>query len=132
MKTLEIGFPGGKKISASVGNHTVVTDQPASNGGEDMAMSPFDLFWASLATCAGFYAAEFCKRRNISMEGFALRMHCHAGEQSKMYERVQFELTLPPGFPADQVESLKRSIDSCAVKKHVVNAPAFEIVTLGG
>ena len=128
MKTLEINFPGGKKIATEIGGHTVMTDQPQSNGGENIAASPFDLFLASLATCGGFYASEFCKRRNISMQGFTMRMHCHAGEQSKMYDKIVFEMVLPESFPRDQVEPLKRSVDSCTVRKHITHAPAFEVL----
>jgi putative redox protein len=127
MRTIEVSFPGGKKIACELAGHTVVTDQPSADGGDGTAPSPFDLFMASLATCAGFYAAEFCKRRDISMQGFFLRMCCHKGEQSKRYERIVFELTLPESFPKAQIEALKRSIDSCTVKKHIEKAPAFEV-----
>ena len=127
MKTIEVSFPGGKKIGCEVGGHAIVTDQPAANGGENTACSPFDLFLASLATCGGFYASEFCKRRDISMQGFSLRMHCHQGERSKRYEKIVFEVVLPDGFPEVQIDALKRSIDSCAVRKHVTEAPDFEV-----
>src|SRR5687768_3301177 len=102
-KTIEVSFPGGTKIGTHISGHTILTDQPVSNGGENSAPSPFDLFLASLATCAGFYAAIFCQKRNLSMQGFALRMHCHKSEGSKLYDNIVFEVTLPPGFPEDQV-----------------------------
>jgi len=130
MKTIEVSFAGGKKIGCEIDGHTILTDQPASNGGENTACSPFSLFLASLATCAGFYASEFCKRRDISMQGFSLRMHCHQGERSKRYERVVFEMVLPEGFPQAQIDALKRSIDSCTVKKHVAEAPQFEVTVV--
>lgn len=128
MKSIDITFPGGKKVAAHIAGHVVMTDQPYSNGGENTAPSPFDLFFASLATCAGFYASAFCTRRNISMHGLTMRMLCHEGERSKMYDKVVVEMILPEDFPRDQVEPLKRSVDSCTVRKHIVTAPAFEIL----
>src|SRR5690242_6208835 len=55
MNDIEVSFPGGKRVDARVGSFVVHTDQPADQGGEGGAVSPFDLFLASLATCAGIY-----------------------------------------------------------------------------
>jgi putative redox protein len=126
-RTIEVSFPAGAKITTQIGDHTIVTDQPVTNGGENSAPSPFDLFLASLATCAGFYAAAFCQKRGISMQGFGLRMHCQKSEGSKLYDHIAFEVTLPPGFPEDQIKALSRSIDLCTVRQHILHSPAFEI-----
>ncbi len=37
----------------------IATDQPIADGGMQTAPSPFDLFRASLATCAGYCVAAF-------------------------------------------------------------------------
>lgn len=126
-KEIKVGFPGGKKISANINGHDVITDQPPSNGGDGSAPSPFDFFLASLATCGGFYASEFCNKRGIDMNGFSMRMVCLPNPKTRLYGKIVFELDLPAHFPEDQIEALKRSINSCAVKKHIVDAPEFEI-----
>lgn len=126
-KTITVDFPGGKKIAAVVNGRSIQTDQPASNGGDDTAPSPFDLFLASIATCGGFYASEFCRKRDISMEGFSMRLVCETDPETRLYGKMNFEMCLPPHFPRDQVEAMKRSINSCTVKKHIMTAPAFDI-----
>jgi ribosomal protein S12 methylthiotransferase accessory factor len=37
-------------------------------------------------------------------------------------------LTLPPGFPKKYAEAIRRAVDQCAVKKHMVEPPAFELM----
>ena len=59
---IELSFPGGKRVVAQVGAHRIETDQPHELGGKDAAPAPFDLFLASIATCAGIYALGFCDR----------------------------------------------------------------------
>ena len=56
---MEIYFPGNKRVYANYGGFTIETDQPARGGGDDSAPAPFDLFLASIGTCAGIYALNF-------------------------------------------------------------------------
>src|SRR5690606_10578510 len=67
--SVRMSFPGGRKVLARVGEHTVLTDQPRARGGEDEAPSPYRLFLASIGACVGYYALVFCQSRDISCEG---------------------------------------------------------------
>ena len=58
-----MSFPGGRAVDARIGEHLVRTDQPEKYGGGGAAPPPFDLFLASIGTCAGFYALRFCQKR---------------------------------------------------------------------
>ena len=53
---MEITFDGGKVITAHINGHEIKTDQPVMGGGTNTAPSPFELFLASIGTCAGIYA----------------------------------------------------------------------------
>jgi hypothetical protein len=72
MQDIEVTFPGGKRVDAQVGPYVVRTDQPIEAGGAGSAIAPFDLFLASIATCAGIYVLGFCQARNLSVEGIRL------------------------------------------------------------
>ena len=58
-----VTFPGGRRVDAEVGGHVLHTDQPRESGGSDTAASPFQLFLASIGTCAGIYVQGFCAAR---------------------------------------------------------------------
>jgi ribosomal protein S12 methylthiotransferase accessory factor len=126
-KVIDVSFPGGKKVAAAIGGHTILTDQPADDGGEGAAPAPFALFLVSLATCAGYYALQFCLSRGIPTGGMSLKTACTFDEQARRYVSVEFSLSLPPGFPEKYREAIVRAMDSCAVKKHILNPPKFTV-----
>jgi putative redox protein len=124
-----IDFPGGARVDAHFGPYTVYTDQPPSGGGEGSAPTPFALFLASLATCAGIYVLGFCKKRGLPSEGIRIIQRDQRDPASGMVTRVDLEIQVPPEFPEKYRESLVRSAELCAVKKHIEQPPAFQIYT---
>ncbi|MGD8907733.1 MAG: OsmC family protein [Chromatiales bacterium] len=125
--TIAVEFAGGKRINARVGDFLIETDQPAKYGGEAAAPAPFDLFLASLATCAGIYAWNFCEMRKIPADGLALDMVCIEGPQKNMISEIRFRLTLPSDFPDKYRQGIIRAMEQCAVKRHMQQAPDFSV-----
>ena len=130
MDTMRVSFPGGKRVDAEYGGYTIRTDQPPQGGGEGSAPPPFDLFLASIATCAGIYAKGYCDSRGISTEGLGLEMHIEREAEKHRVVRLALEIRLPEGFPEKHREGVVRAADLCAVKKHILSPPAFEIRTV--
>ena len=126
-KIITVSFSGGKKVDAVIGDTIVKTDQSLKNGGGGSAPEPFQHFLASIATCTAVYALEFCRTRDISMEGMAFRMICDFDREVKSYTRMTLELTLPEGFPEKFRAAIIRSMDLCSVKRHIVHPPEFEV-----
>jgi len=126
---MEISFPGGVAVDASFRGFTVSTDQPESSGGANSAPAPFELFLASLGTCAGFYALRFCQQRQIATEGMRLTLDTLRDPESKHLDQVQIVLQLPAGFPEKYRASIVRAVDQCAVKKVLVDPPQISVET---
>ena len=124
-----IDFPGGARVDAHFGPHTVNTDQPPMGGGEGSAPTPFAIFLSSIGTCAGIYVLGFCKKRGLSTEGIRIIQRVHNDPATRMISKVDLEIQVPPDFPEKYHESLIRSADLCAVKKHLENPPQFEVFT---
>jgi putative redox protein len=127
VETIEVTFPGGKRVDAKVGSHVVHTDQPIEAGGEGSAVAPFDLFLASLAACAGTYMLGFCQARSLSIAGLALRQSVDVDPDSKLPRRIHLELTLPASFPEKYRPAILRAAESCKVKKTLAAAPSIEV-----
>lgn len=124
-----IDFPGGERVDAHFGSFTVMTDQPDKSGKDGSAPTPFSLFMASIATCAGIYVLGFCRQRNLPTEGLRIIQRSHRNQQTGMIERVDLEIQTPPDFPEKYLPSLVRSAELCAVKKHIENPPVFNVFT---
>ena len=130
MSTMIVKFPGGKRVDAEYGGYTIRTDQPPQSGGEGSAPQPFDLVLASMATCAGIYVKGYCDSRGIATEGLGLEMQIEREPEKHRVVRLVLEIKLPEGFPEKHREAVIRAADLCAVKKHILNPPAFEIRTV--
>ena len=126
-RTVNVSFPGGKRVDGEMDGRVVHTDQPPTAGGDGSAPTPFELFWISLATCAGYFALEFCQSRKIATGGLSVRLKCRKNEEEKRFDRVTIELTLPGGFPEKYEAAIVRAVDLCTVKRHVMTPPEFSI-----
>jgi putative redox protein len=126
---MDIGvqFPGGKRVDAENKGYTVKTDQPVQSGGEGSAPSPFDLFLCSIGTCAGIYVLNFCQERNIPTEGSSLVLKTERDPDSRMIKKITIDINLPKDFPSKYSNAVKSAAELCPVKKHIMNAPAFDI-----
>ena len=122
----DVSFPGGVAVEATAKGHTVRTDQPAPLGA-DSAPAPFDLFIASIATCMGFYALRFCQERGIPTEGLGLSLETVRDPEKKRLSSIDVSLTLPPDFPEKYGQAVVRAVDQCAVKRHMLEPPAFSL-----
>lgn len=127
MSAITLSFPGGLAVHAHLDGHVVATDQPERAGGGDSAPSPFDLFLASLATCAGYFALRFCRQRQIDTAGLEVRMTERRDEAAHRVAELAIEVRTPPGFPDKYRPALMRAIDQCSVKRHLLEPPEIRV-----
>jgi putative redox protein len=129
---MEITFDGGKVITAHTHGHAIRTDQPSDNGGENTAPAPFDLFLASIGTCAGIYIKSFCDNRNIPAEGIKIIQSYVWDKETGLPLNIKLDIKLPADFPEKYKASLIHVAELCKVKKSIANPPVFEIFTSQG
>jgi putative redox protein len=132
MEDIAITFPGGKRVDAQVGPYVIHTDQPVDEGGDGSAAAPFDLFLASLATCAGLYVLGFCRARGLSMEGVGVRQRVELDPTTKLPTLIRLEIMLPVSFPEKYRAAIVRAAAGCKVKKTMAAAPVVEVVAVPG
>jgi ribosomal protein S12 methylthiotransferase accessory factor len=120
-----IDFPGGSRVDAHFGGFTVATDQPPVAS----APTPFALFLSSIGTCAGIYVLGFCQQRNLPTDGIRIIERVHSNPLTGMVDKIALEIQVPPSFPEKYRDSLIRSAELCAVKKHLEKPPKFEITS---
>jgi putative redox protein len=126
---IRITFPGSGKVDAAFGAHVVHTDQSPAHGGLGTAPEPFELFLASLATCAGVYVLKFCETRHIPTQGIGLVQRHQFDERDHRLERVELELTLPASFPEKYRSAVAAAAASCRVKKTLIAPPEVVVTT---
>jgi len=128
--TMEISFSDGKKVDAVFKGFTIKTDQSEKDGGEGSAPTPSFLFLASLGTCAGLYALNFCEKRKFDTTKLKLALDFETDPKTHMVKKIVMRLSLPPEFPEKYIPAIVKSMDLCYVKKHLHEPPEFETITL--
>lgn len=128
---IKIVFPGNKRVDAMMpSGFTIHTDQPVRDGGDGTAPAPFELFLASIGTCAGIYILSFCQSRNIPYEEIEIYQDLVYDPISRRIAKVKLEIRVPPEFPEKYRNELVKVANYCAVKKAIENPPDFETFTI--
>jgi ribosomal protein S12 methylthiotransferase accessory factor len=120
---IKIEFPGGDRVDAVFDGIRLVTEQDGT------APSPFQLFLASIGTCAGIYVSSFLRQRGLPTEGLVIRQRMVPDPASKLIGKIDLTIELPPGVPEPYREAVIRSAQLCAVKKHLEKPPQIEVRT---
>ncbi len=126
---MEIYFDGNKKINARFNGQDIKTDQPVQGGGEGSAPAPFDLFLASIGTCAGIYVKGFCDQRGIPSDDIKIIQKMNFNPMSRLIDRIDLEIQVPEDFPEKYKDAVINAANLCAVKRHMQQPPAFDVYT---
>lgn len=118
---MQITFAEGDRVDAEFKGLRVITDQDGS------APSPFSLFLASIGTCAGIYVSQFCRKRGIPTEKVRIRQVSHWNRETRMVDKIELDIEVPPDFPEQYREPVIRSAQLCAVKKHLEVPPEIAV-----
>lgn len=124
---MEVTFPGGMAVDATFRGHLIHTDQPVRAGGQNTGPPPFDLFLASIATCAGFYALAFCRKRGVETDALRVTLEPIRSPETGRFHRMKIDVLLPPEFPEKYTAAVVRAVNQCTVKRHIVDPPEFEV-----
>ena len=126
---MEITFDGGKVVTAHSHGHVIKTDQPVHSGGQNSAPSPFELFLASIGTCAGIYVKSFCDNRSILTDNIKIIQTAEYDEETGLPVNIKLDIKLPSDFPDKYKEAVISVAELCKVKKSMGAPPVFEVIT---
>jgi putative redox protein len=114
------------RFRAESRGHVVVCDQPESNKGENGGMTPPEFLLVSLGTCAGYYAVEYLKARNLPVEGLEVRVH--AAKASGPARIGEFRIAVRTGELEERHrEGVMRAVKACLVHNTLLHPPKVEV-----
>jgi len=117
---------GDSKFEVAARGHRVICDQPIENGGSDAGMSPPELLLASLATCAGYYAAQYLKARKLPLEDLKVRVNAEKGTQPARLASFRIEVTVP-ALDEHHMAGIMRVVKSCLIHNTLLAAPNIDV-----
>ena len=126
MAKLTANYEGGTAFRMQCRGHQVRVDQPTDNGGEDSAMTPPELFAASLSACVGHYVANYCNQAGISTEGLQISCDWGMADKPRRIGEMGIRVVLP-GVPASRRKAVERVASSCLLHATLMNTPKIDI-----
>lgn len=124
---MEITFDDGKVITAHLNGHVIRTDQPLQAGGGNTAPAPFELFLASIGTCAGIYVKSFCDQREIPADNIRIIQSVEFDPVKRLPATISLDIQLPADFPEKYKAAVINAAELCLVKKTINNPPEFVV-----
>ncbi len=122
-----IGYQGGKRLVARHRGLEAVSDQPESGGGENRALTPTELFIASLAMCAGVFVVYFAERHGIPLEGMQIEADYQMAEGPRRVASVALRIKMPASLTPQHQAALQRAAESCVVHNTLRRPPEISI-----
>ncbi len=120
-------YEQGVRFDVRVRGHRLVCDQPAIGGGQDAGPTPPEFMLASLATCAGYYAAEYLKTRSLPMAG--LEVSVHAEKATNPGRLSRFTIDVHTGSPLEERhhDGVLRAVKRCLIHNTLLHPPEIDI-----
>ncbi len=108
-------------------NHTFVTDEPLSAGGEDAGPDPYTLLLAALGSCISMTTTLYAKRRAWPLDRVTVRLRqerIHAADcvectraAEGYVHRIQRSVTFEGNLSEEQKSRLREIAHKCPVHK---------------
>lgn len=124
---LIVNYLGNVQFEAEARGHKLICDQPYENKGDNDGMTPPELLLASLATCAGYYAVEYLKTRDLPREGVRVRISAEKAKNPARLGRFLIDVEAPELHDPLHIEGVKKSVEKCLIKNTLLVAPEIEL-----
>lgn len=119
---------GSVQFEVKARQHTLICDQPADNGGFDEGMTPPELMLASLATCAGFYAAAYLKKHKLAESGTKVRVTADKVRPPARLDNFLIDIEIPVELTDEQRKGVEEAVHHCLIHNTLLSPPK---ITLG-
>jgi putative redox protein len=105
------------KHTIAVREHTLLADEPASNGGDDAGPTPHDLYDSALGACKAMTMLWFAKRKQIPLEGAEVSVERDDSAERQGTYRLRVSVALSGPLSEAQRQELLAVASKCPVHK---------------
>lgn len=119
---------GAVQFEIKARQHTIASDQPPENGGYDEGMTPPELMLASLASCAGFYAAQYLRKFKLATEGTHVRVVADkVKDPVPRIDNFRIEIETPVDLSDQHRAGVERAVHHCLIHNTLLHPPKIAI-----
>jgi len=108
-------------------HHTLISDQPAANGGQDEGMTPPELFLASLGSCAAFYAAAYFNKKGLTGEPLTVKVTAEKAGPPARLDGFRIEVQVSEALSAEHRLGVDQAVHHCLIHNTLLRPPQITI-----
>ncbi len=116
------------KHTVRVGAHSFTVDEPPANGGEDLGVTPHDLYDSALGACKALTALWYARRRQIPLEDIGVTVERDDSQERQGIYRLRVTMRLGGALSDAQRQELLNVAGKCPVHKLMTQA-STEVLT---
>ena len=116
------------KHTVHVRQHSFAIDEPPSNGGEDLGMTPHDVYDSALGACKALTTLWYAQRKQIPVEDIRVTVERDDSEERRGVYRLRVTLDVTGALTDAQRQELLTVADKCPVHK-LMTKSTTEVVT---
>ncbi|MGZ4788566.1 MAG: OsmC family protein [Terriglobales bacterium] len=118
---------GAVQFEIKARQHVIACDQPPENGGYDEGMTPPELLLASLASCAGFYAAAYLKKHKLAQAGTRVRVTADKVKPPARIDNFVIEVEAPVELTEEHRKGVEDAVHHCLIHNTLLNPPKISL-----
>lgn len=122
--SITVHHEANDRFRIDVRGHEVVVDQPAPASG-DAGPTPTELFVASLAGCAAFFARRFLARHGLPDGELTVACDFAWSADHSRVEKISLHVEVPSPLEPEIEAGLLRAIDRCTVEASIRAQPVI-------
>jgi putative redox protein len=116
------------KHTVRVRQHAFSVDEPESNGGEDLGMTPHDVYDSALGACKALTTLWYARRKQIPVEDIRATVERDDSEERRGVYRLRVTLDITGALTDAQRQELLTVAGKCPVHKLMTQATT-EVIT---
>jgi uncharacterized OsmC-like protein len=124
---IKVEHLGAVQFAIQAREHRIVSDQPTENGGFDEGMTPPELFLSSLGSCAGFYAAQYLKKKGLATEGTIVRVFAEKAKNPARLDDFRIEVDVPAAISEGDRKGVEEAVRHCLIHNTLLHPPTIAL-----
>lgn len=110
------------KHTVQVRQHQFTVDEPESNGGEDLGITPHEVYDSALGACKALTVLWYARRKQIPLDGVEATVERDDSDERRGTYRLAVQLHLTGALTDAQRQELLNVAEKCPIHKLMTQA----------
>jgi uncharacterized OsmC-like protein len=118
----------GRKLRCSVGQHVIITDRKAADGGTDAGCTSGELLLVSIGSCAAGSTRRYLQERGLPFDGFAVNVGLKPAASAGSRDVIVIEVFVSADIPKHDMTPIENAALSGGVASRLALGSEIDVL----